>query len=359
VRLHRYDSGSREGEDRGRDLGHRWSEPIGAAVTAYRSHFRGLGLEDATVERIADASLAALDDWCSPLAAEIAAVASGAGRPVGDLAMLNARTEILARAPRPGEGECSTAVRLPTQGRRPVAFQTWDWNVDLAEHGLLWRYELAPERWVKTFTEFGMLAKIGVNSAGLAVHFNLLHHESDTDGGGVPVHAVARRILDETSTVDEAYDLARSARVGASTVITVVASSPTMAAGSLEISPAGTALVAPGADGWLTHTNHFLAPELADGDRPPAVSTTHARLAHLDKVVSDDIVADDLPGLARGMCGPAGAGAAICMTGETVAAGVAQSTTLLTVRLDPLAGELECWPGTPYEAATVDEPIRF
>src|SRR5918992_5532912 len=150
MRLRHHDSGRLTVDERGHDVGKRWSDAIGLAVTAYRAHFRGLGLSESTVHRIADASLDAVDDWCSPLAAEIAAIATGAGRPVRDLAMLNARTEILARAPRPGEGECSTAVRLPTgdDGRRLVSFQTWDWIADLAREGLLWRYEPAPGRWV-------------------------------------------------------------------------------------------------------------------------------------------------------------------------------------------------------------------
>jgi isopenicillin-N N-acyltransferase-like protein len=354
VRLHRHDSGTWQADKRGLDVGERWAGPIGSAVAAYRGYFDQVGIPTERVDRIAAASFDALTDWSPDLAAELTAIASGAGRSVADLAMLNARTEILARAPRPDEGECSTVVRVPSEtapDARAFAFQTWDWHPELATDGLLWTYEPAPDRWVKTFTEIGLLAKIGLNSAGLAAHFNILYHRSDTAAGGVPVHAIARRILDEASTVAEAADIARSARVGASTAITVLAvDDGGSEAASLEISPDGVGVLRPEPDGWLVRTNHFLSPELADGDRRPAVSTTVARLDHLRSAVDGDIAGDDLPSLARALCGAGGRSAPICLSDEVAAAGGIESRTLLTVRQDPVADSMECWPGTPYDA---------
>jgi isopenicillin-N N-acyltransferase like protein len=360
MRLHRHDSGSSLADTRAHDVGRRWSGQIEAGIAAYRRYFTQAGLPAGRVDRIADASLEALMEWCPALSAELSAIAAGAGRPVRDIAVLNARTEILARAPRLEEGECSTVVRVPTAAAPDLwtlAFQTWDWHPDLATEGLLWTYEPAPSRWVKTFTEFGMLAKIGVNSAGIAVLFNILYHRSDTAAGGVPVHAIARRILDEATTVTEAVDIARSASAGASSAITVLAiGGGQPEAVSLEISPDGVGLLRPEPDGWLVRTNHFLSAELAAGDRRPAVTTTVARLDHLRGIVSGDAVADaagdGLPALARALCGSAGARAPICVTSDVVSSTGRPSHTLLTVRLDPASGRFECWPGTPYEAAS-------
>jgi isopenicillin-N N-acyltransferase like protein len=363
VRLHRHDSVLWQADKRGRDVGERWAGPIGSAVAAYRRHFDTVGIPAERVDRIAATSFDALADWSSDLAAELVAIASGAGRSAADLALLNARTEILARAPRPEEGECSTVVRVPTEAEpnaRAASFQTWDWHPELATDGLLWTYERAPGRWVKTFTEIGMLAKIGLNSAGLAVHFNILYHRSDTAAGGVPVHAIARRILDEASTVAEAVDIARSARAGASTAITVLAVEDGRAeAASLEISPDGVGVLRPEPDGWLIRTNHFLSPDLAEGDRRPAVTTTVARLDHLRSVVDGDIVGDDLPSLARALCGSGGSSAPICLSDEVATEAGLQSRTLLTVRQDPVAESFECWPGTPYDAVEAGSVERL
>lgn len=127
-----------------------------------------------------------------------------------------------------------------------------------------------------------MLGKIGVNDAGLGVHFNILSHQDDGESIGVPVHAVARRVLDEAATVAETVDLARSARVSASTVLTVVTYDGRHGeAASIELSPRGTAVVRPDADGVLLHTNHFLDPELALGEEAAAAASTHPRYKRL------------------------------------------------------------------------------
>jgi isopenicillin-N N-acyltransferase like protein len=114
----------------------------------------------------------------------------------------------------------------------------------------------------------------------------------------------------------------------------------------------------PEADGWLVRTNHFLSPELADGDRRPAATTTVARLDHLREIVAGDVAGDNLPSLARAMCGSGGERAPISISDEVGTAAGLQSRTLLTVRQDPVAGSMECWPGTPFEAAAA-EPERL
>ena len=108
-----------------------------------------------------------------------------------------------------------------------------------------------------------------------------------TDGGapGVPVHVVARRILDEAATVAEATAIARSATVSASTVLTIAAwDGERASARCLELSPAGVGVLEPDAAGVLAHTNHFLDPVLARGERPTDVdATTRGRLESLGR----------------------------------------------------------------------------
>ncbi|MGH3661713.1 MAG: C45 family autoproteolytic acyltransferase/hydrolase [Micromonosporaceae bacterium] len=356
MRIHEYRSTSREPAARGRAFGERWAGPVARAATAYRGHFRAFGIDDATVAAVADASYQAVLEWGPSYAEELRGIADGAGLPVREISMLNARTEVLAAVAPSGDGECSTLVRADAS---LLSAQTWDWHADLVPDALVWRYDTGPGHWVKTFTEPGMLAKIGVNSRGLAAHFNILHHRSDHAGGGVPVHVIARRILDEAGSVDDAYRIAASAPVSASTVLTVAATaSGTTGAGSIEISPAGTALVSPGADGWLVHTNHFLDPELGAGGVNPDASTTIARYDHLRQVRSG-LRGGSLPEVAELMCGAPGAAAPICVTEDPDAAPVDQWRTLLTVLLDPVGGTMEYWPGSPHQAAGAAHAHRF
>ncbi len=55
---------------------------------------------------------------------------------------------------------------------------------------------------VRTLTEYGIVGKLGVSRRGLGLLLNILHHEGDGRGIGVPVHVVARRVLDEARDLD-------------------------------------------------------------------------------------------------------------------------------------------------------------
>lgn len=355
MRIEEHDSGDLAAAARGERFGRVWADRIGQAASAYRNHYERLGIAGATVDAIATTSHSALAEWYPPLAEELEAMAHGAGMPVSEIAALTARTEILVASPARADGECSTAVHVPQERSAALpafAFQTWDWHAHLVAHAALWRYEPAPGRWVKTFTEPGMPAKIGVNGSGLTASFNILHHVSDRPTGGVPVHAVARRILDEASTLGEAHDIASAAEVSASTALTVLAVGGERAeAGSLELTPAGTALIEPAYDDWLVRTNHLLAPGLRDGNASPATSTTRARCDHLRATVTDADGAG-LTELARQLCGSSGHKAPICVTEDERLPATERLRTLLTVRLDPAAGTMEYVAGDPWRATT-------
>ena len=99
--------------------------------------------------------------------------------------------------------------------------QTWDWYDAMGDGWLHWAIPHADGRWVETVTEFGMLAKIGVNGHGVGVMLNMLHHENDEKAAaeeriGYPVHLLSRAILDDAATFDEAREIA-SAPTSAST----------------------------------------------------------------------------------------------------------------------------------------------
>lgn len=386
-------------EQRGAEIGTRFGAEIRDTVARYLEFFALSGLSRARADGIAERSLAALRAWAPGLAQEIEATAAAAGVPSLELAALNARTEILAAGEPDREGECSTLVLAPESARSPLTLQTWDWHAELCPTGLL--LSVAPDPpeadrgrgrvgRVRLFTEAGMLGKIGVNDAGLGVHFNILHHASDTDAGGVPVHAIARRVLDEASTVEEAASIIRSAPVSASTVLTVVADRGARRAVCFEISPERVAEVLPDPDGMLVHTNHFLAPELAAGEAASAASTTRTRFAHLSRIGQRaNLRGGGLRGLGgrgdpgdpgdpgglgalrdlggpRGLghlrgasasieeraadfCGPEGAHAPVCMRPDPSLPPHDQWTTLLTIGLDLERGRLEYRAGSPAE----------
>lgn len=200
--------------ERGRLLGTTWRDDICATWFGYQRFFALHELDDALVRETAERSLDATADWAPGLAEEIAGIAAGSGLELWTVAALNARSEVLARYRPVVPGECSTAAFLPESGP-PRTIQTWDWYEQMTDVKLVWQYEPAPGRTVKTLTEFGILGKIGVTDQGLGLHFNLLQHDADGRQDGVPVHVIARRILDEATSLAHAEQLARSARVSA------------------------------------------------------------------------------------------------------------------------------------------------
>ena len=345
--------------DRGAEIGARFGAGIRENVSGYLDFFAIRGIAGGRVRAIAESCLAELRSWAPHLADELEATAIAAGVPVWELAAVNARTEVLAVVAPDAEGECSTAVLVPPGAAAPESIQTWDWHAHLCRSGLVMSY--APDApagptgagrvgRVAMFTELGVLGKIGANDAGLGVHFNILHHASDRGDGGVPVHAIARRVLDEAATVDEAEAIIRSAPASASTVLTVVARDGERRAACFEISPARVAVVRPGADGWLVHTNHFIDPTQREGEATRDASTTYERLGHL---VAQREGMGGLPieRRAGAMAGKAGALAPVCFRPDPAEPLHEQWTTLLTVGFDLSRGGLEYRPGSPAALA--------
>ncbi|MGS0896769.1 C45 family autoproteolytic acyltransferase/hydrolase [Burkholderia stagnalis] len=358
MKLHTFVTDTPDPRERGRRIGARFAPEIRHTVALYLAFFPKLGIDPRRAWEIGEASLASLEAWCPALADEILAIADGVDLPRWQLACLNARTEILAIAPASAEGECSTTVYAPAGAQAPRTLQTWDWHDSLAPHGLLLQLATPHGRTVKLFSEFGMLAKLGVNSAGLGLHFNILHHASDNGGAGVPVHAIARRILEEATTVRDAIELARTARVSASTVLTVFTRHDAHPrAASIELSPSGVGVVVPRPDGWLLHTNHFLDHALSGGECMPDTSTTRERFAHLNDVVNG-MTGPDVRERAAAMCGAAGDQAAVCFHPDLSLPDTERWETLLTVGIDTDACTLDYAAGNPHDLAR-DGFLRF
>lgn len=277
MTIQRFAITERDPRTRGMAIAGQGAAYVRANLDDYVRLFHAVGVDDARLRVFGTQAAEALAEWSPALHAEMCGVAAGCDLHEWQLGLLNGRTEVLAAVGAVGEGECSTAVYLPAAGA-PRTIQTWDWHDELAADRLVVRHVADSGLTVRYFTEFGMLAKIGLNDAGLGLHFNILNHASDSGPIGVPVHAVARRVLDQATTIAEAVDIAASATLSASTVLTVATYDGERGdAACIELSPAGQAVVRPD-DGILVHTNHFLDAGLARGDLVPSSASTYRRL---------------------------------------------------------------------------------
>jgi isopenicillin-N N-acyltransferase-like protein len=337
---------------RGCELGSAMGDRIAATVASYRRLWEWFDPE-LDVTYWGGRAWASIGEVAPTAADEIAGIAAGSGLRVEEVAALNARTEMLAlAAPDSSVTECSTVVSS-APGRPPIAAQTWDWYPQMGDNWFVWSLTTSGGRRVTTLTEYGVLAKIGVNEAGFGVMLNMLHHVADDQSAlgdqgriGYPVHVLLRTLLEECATVDEARDLVGALSFSASSAVTVVDRGGDAA--SLETFPEGVGEVKP-EGGLLVRTNHFLSAEGEPGCEA-------GQLDDNSWVRRDHLVAS--------LCEPAPASAAdvrAAMTHHDPAGPVCRhalhpdhpdlidTATLATVTLDVERGELAVLRGGPCQ----------
>lgn len=349
--INEYRSHAAAPRDRGTAFGEHWRERVGDTIEGYRELFSACDESAFDIDAAGEPALVAIRAWAPELATEIEGIALGAGVTPQSVAAINARTEILARWLPQGRGECSTAVLLG--GESPVSVQTWDWHDRFADNWLVWLIELPDGRTVVTLTEFGIVGKIGVNNLGIGVHINYLRHRSDRASVGVPVHVVARRLLDEAKNMDEAMGVIRSAAVSASSALTIVDyDGEDSSAVVAELFPDGPVYVLPEPDGVLVHTNHFVHPTAAGGDLEAALAgdsffryeMLRRRLAAAAPATRDGLIA--------ALNSHLGGAGALCCHPDPAAGIGARYETLATVGIDFKTGRLDVREGGPCRAAS-------
>ncbi|BBX63902.1 hypothetical protein MSAS_30760 [Mycobacterium saskatchewanense] len=342
--------------ERGAEFGETYAGEVAATVAAYQGLFDRVAGKSVDLKHWGKIAFSRIARYSTELADEITGLAHAAKVPVASIAAINARTEVLAALGRRANGEsaraheCSTVVRL-RKGRAPLAVQAWDWYADLSDLWLVWEIPRPDGRLVTTVTEYGILGKIGVNNQGLGIHFNILHHRDDGAEIGVPVHILARRILDEARDLNHALTMAAQAAVSASSSLTLVATAGgESAAISVELNPAGVGYALPDADGLLVHTNHFLSTpaNLADTElrNGPDTVVRHDMLRRALAGRPEITIHDVLAAMSSHLLG----GGGTCCHVDPALPPSAQFQTLATVILEVDAGTLTVHPGGPCTA---------
>lgn len=319
------------------------------ALAGYDLLFAAAGLRPERVHQLALAARDALTGWAPDLATELDCLAEASGVPPWRIHAVNARTELLAAAGAASRGECSTVAGV-SPAAAMIGAQTWDWHQELAGGWAVLDYPQAQQPFV-TLTEFGLLGKIGINSAGVGLLFNILSHRSDTGDGGVPVHAVARRILDSAGDVEAGITILRGAPLAASSCFTLLDATRVAC---LEASPAGVAELPESR--WIVHTNHFRDPGLAAGALPigdesdslprHAVLTARATGTAGASPIGDE-GAEGPEGLADLLCAHESDGAGVCCHAASDAPLGSGWQTLATVGLDPADRRMSVLAGGP------------
>ncbi|KAK9472963.1 acyl-coenzyme A:6-aminopenicillanic acid acyl-transferase-domain-containing protein [Dipodascopsis tothii] len=256
---------------------------IAACLANYGVYFANAGMAPAEVKDLASKFLATIQAQAPHIAEEIAGIAEGAGVDVLDIVSLNARSEIaLSASPdkvaaTPPVDGCTTFAERA--GDRQWLAQNWDWQTSQLSNLVVLEIDSGSGKQLKTVTEAGLVAKVGLNNRGVGVCLNALR-ATDLDTAKLPLHVLLRLVLESDSVAGfvaaHADGAAGYGHFGCADAAGAV---------SLEIGPYGIYQIPQNAARKLYHTNHALA----DGIKINEViwlEDTKARLARMHELTA-------------------------------------------------------------------------
>ena len=228
----------------------------------YLRRFRDvIGLSDAEVLRWGETFRDVTRAYKPSIADMIEGVAEGSGNKPEHIFALNARTEIIysavPSAVPSGDEECTSLAVLPsrTAAGHTLLATNWDWHPEQSDVTILLATQDEDGFSVLTLAEAGMLAKNGLNAAGLGLCANLLSSDRDVGGEGVPYHALLRGVLESKTMADATRAALNHPRVSSGNFLIADSGGEAI---DLEAVPGDFGYLVP-QDGLISHSNHFLA----------------------------------------------------------------------------------------------------
>jgi isopenicillin-N N-acyltransferase-like protein len=235
---------------------------IAGSLDEYRHRFATrAGLDAAAVQTAGTAFRETTQRLQPRIAAMLDGVAEGAGVPVPEVYALNGRSELLATARMPTECTVVGVLDSHTENGHTILAQNWDWYPEQRPYTLLLATRDERGFTVVTLVEAGMLAKTGLNSAGLGVCVNLVGCDRDGGTGGLPYHVLLRAVL-ESDSLGAALRAVGAAPRGCSINMMLGQAGPPPGGGEvldLELVPGDMGVLHP-VDGILAHANHLETP---------------------------------------------------------------------------------------------------
>ncbi|MGH3329050.1 MAG: C45 family autoproteolytic acyltransferase/hydrolase [Streptomycetales bacterium] len=240
----------------GAAYGQAMADLITANVELYRRRFRDdAGLSGDDVRHWGGVYRRVAADYEPRVQAMLDGLAEGAGLPVEEVYALNARTELLYGSGYRRDEGCTALAVLPerTADGHTLLAQNWDWHPEQAPVTFLLATADETGHTVLCLTEAGMLAKSGLNSAGVGVCANLLVCDRDRGGEGVPYHFLLRGALEARTLSGAIRAAVNCERISSGNLLLADAGGQAV---DLEVAPGDFGHLLPD-DGLLTHANHF------------------------------------------------------------------------------------------------------
>lgn len=266
----RVEGGARE---RGRQYGMQARDRIRRSIEAYEKVFAHYATWDwPTVLAEARMFHEPIRDFGQQYFDELAGIAEGAEVDVDDVVAINVRTEIMFAAKARASGatlprvsECSSFAHVGDDGRVVVG-QNWDWLPHAFDTTVVLEAVPATGPRFVTVVEAGLLAKFGMNSAGLGLVTNALVSAQDRGTPGIPYHVLLRALLDAETATAALATLQRGVRSSSANYLLAHASGLVLDVESAPGDFTQLFLLQPDERRDLCHTNHFLSAQLPGPD---------------------------------------------------------------------------------------------
>jgi isopenicillin-N N-acyltransferase-like protein len=260
--------------ERGESYGRQTRNRIERSVEAYREVFHaGAGWDWSRVRQVAKRYEEPIGEFGADYLEELRGIAEGSGVDRDDILAINVRTEIMYSAKaRDADAslrgpECTSFAVVPPPGScSPVVVgQNWDWLPHTFDTVVVLEAERSDGPSFVTVVEAGLLAKAGMNSAGIGLATNALATDADTGDPGVPYHVLLRAIYDCKTVSDALATLQRAKRSSSANFLLAHEDGSAI---DIEAAPGDYSrlFLAEPADGLYLHTNHFLAPRFDGRD---------------------------------------------------------------------------------------------
>jgi isopenicillin-N N-acyltransferase like protein len=342
----------------GRAYGEQAVAEIRLSITRYAAIFAAAGLGGWT-DAIAAAARyeAAIARYAPGSLEQMRGIAAGAGLGLGDILALNTRSELmfgLSVTAAPLEDGCTSLTVTPERSGNGHALlaQNWDWTVSAGESlVLLARSGLAGAPGYVSLVEAGLLAKTGLNAAGLGLCTNTLVSTTDGPGSGVPYHVCLHQLLQAERVSDGLQFLYNVPRALSANYLLAHADGTAL---DIETGPGGPEAIGvlTAEDGVITHTNHFRVPALAVTDR--RVRESAHTIVRLDRVTRRLAAAGPklaVPDILDSLSDHANFPLSVCLHPDERKPVGQRFATLATVAYDLGSGEIWLSAGWPCDAA--------
>ncbi|WP_432983755.1 C45 family autoproteolytic acyltransferase/hydolase [Dactylosporangium sp. CA-233914] len=273
------------------------AEAIAANTDNYLARFAAVGIDRERTRTYGMSFRAASHRYAPRVAEMLDGVAEGSGVPVAEIYALNGRTELIYSDPRRAPGECTALGVLGqrTASGHTLLAQNWDWHPDQRAYALLLDTRDERGRRVLALTEAGMLAKAGINDAGLGVCVNMLGTVRDRRDGGAPYHVLLRAAL-EAPHLGAAIKAVCSTPRGTSINLLIGQAFGAGTPGEvidLEVGPDDVGFLHP-VDGVVTHANHFETAALAGVDTLKGIGgSSYFRAARARRLLGGGVIDEE------------------------------------------------------------------